>query len=121
LSFPLAIYQPVAYNPNMVFIETPLFTKLIQGYLSDEAYAELQQVLLLRPETGPVIPQSGGLRKIRWAVEHRGKRGGLRVIYYWVTAEAIIYMLFLYQKNEQEDLTPEQLKLLRRLIKEYLA
>lgn len=105
----------------MVFIETPLFTKLVQGYLNDAAYAELQQALLLRPETGQVIPNSGGLRKIRWAVGQRGKRGGLRVIYYWVTAEAMIYMLFLYQKNEQEDLTPDQLKLLHRLIKEYLA
>ncbi len=105
----------------MVFIETPLFTKLVQGYLSDEAYAELQHALLLRPETGQVIPGSGGLRKIRWAVAQHGKRGGLRIIYYWVTAEAIIYLLFLYQKNEQEDLTPDQLKLLHRLIKEYLA
>ena len=105
----------------MLFIETPLFTKLIPEYLSDEEYAELQQVLLFRPETGKVIPGSGGLRKIRWAVDRQGKRGGLRVIYYWVTADEQIYMLFLYKKNEQEELTHDQLKLLRRLVQEYLA
>lgn len=105
----------------MVFIETPLFTKLVSDYLSDEEYAELQQVILLRPEAGTVIPGSGGLRKLRWAVGQQGKRGGLRVIYYWVTADSIIYLLFLYRKNEQEDLTPDQLRVLRRLIKEYLT
>ncbi|MBX7235982.1 MAG: type II toxin-antitoxin system RelE/ParE family toxin [Caldilineales bacterium] len=105
----------------MVFIETPLFTKLVSDYLSDEEYAELQQVILLRPEAGTVIPGSGGLRKLRWAVGQQGKRGGLRVIYYWVTADSIIYLLFLYRKNEQEDLTPDQLSVLRRLIKEYLT
>ena len=111
----------MAYNGSVIFIETPLFTKLVPQHLSDEEYAELQQVLLLRPKTGKVIPKSSGLQKIRWGVEQRGKRGGLRVIYYWVTAEEKIYMLFLYKKNEQEDLTPEQLKFLRRLIQEYLA
>lgn len=116
----LANYRSMAYTVNMLFIETPLFTKLIQDYLSDEAYAELQHTLLLRPDAGQVIPGSGGLRKIRWAIEQRGKRGGLRLIYYWVTVDGIIYMLFLYQKNEQENLTPNQLKFLRRLIKEYL-
>ncbi len=105
----------------MVFIETPLFTKLVSDYLSDEEYAELQQVILLRPEAGTVIPGSGGLRKLRWAVGQQGKRGGLRVIDYWVTADSIIYLLFLYRKNEQEDLTPDQLRVLRRLIKEYLT
>ncbi len=110
----------MAYSDTMLFFETPLFTKLVPEYLSDEEYAELQQVLLFRPETGKVIPRSGGLRKIRWAVDQQGKRSGLRVIYYWVTADEQIYMLFLYKKNEQEDLTPDQVKFLRRLVQEYL-
>ena len=60
------------------FIETRLFTKLVVDYLSDEEYAALQAVLMRDPETGPVIPGSGGVRKLRWAAPGRGKRGGYR-------------------------------------------
>jgi len=67
----------------MVFIETPIFTKLVIELLSDDSYAELQQMLLLRPDAGDVIPGSGGLRKVRWRIAGQGKRGGLRIIYYW--------------------------------------
>jgi mRNA-degrading endonuclease RelE of RelBE toxin-antitoxin system len=80
----------------------------------------LQIALLLRPEQGPVIPGSGGLRKVRWAGSGRGKRGGLRMIYYWHPADETFYMLFAYRKNAQEDLTPAQLKVLRKLVKEEL-
>jgi len=104
----------------MVFIETPIFTKLLQERLSDEAYAKLQQALLRRPDVGVVIPGSGGVRKIRWGVAGQGKRGGLRVIYYWDKPHDRFYMLFLYPKNEQEDLTPQQVKMVRRLVEEYL-
>jgi mRNA-degrading endonuclease RelE of RelBE toxin-antitoxin system len=104
----------------MLFIETPLFTKLIQDILSHDSYVQFQQVLLLRPETGKVVRGSGGLRKIRWGDEQRGKSGGLRIIYYWDTPHDIIYLLLVYKKNVQEDLTPDQLRILRRLIEEYL-
>lgn len=104
----------------MIFIETPIFTSLVQAILTDEAYRQLQEALLLRPDTGTVIPGSGGLRKLRWRIDQRGKRGGLRLIYYWDVPHDIVYMLFLYRKNEQEDLTSEQLKVLRRLTEEYL-
>ena len=104
----------------MTFIETPIFTTLIQKLLTDEAYGQLQQVLLLRPDEGVVIPGSGGLRKLRWRTGQRGKRGGLRVIYYWDKPHDIFYMLFVYRKDAQEDLTPEQAKMLRRLVEEYL-
>ncbi len=67
----------------MIIIETPIFTKQVLSILSDDDYRLLQQVLLERPDAGNVIPGSGGLRKLRWAVEGRGKRGGVRVIYYW--------------------------------------
>ena len=102
----------------MRFVETPVFTAEIRALLADEAYRALQIALLLRPEQGPVVPGSGGLRKVRWAPTGRGKRGGLRVIYYWFPEEETFYMLFAYAKHIQDNLTPSQLKLLRRLLKE---
>jgi mRNA-degrading endonuclease RelE of RelBE toxin-antitoxin system len=103
----------------MEFIETPIFTKLLSGLLADDQYHKLQVTLLFRPDAGAVIKGSGGLRKIRWAPVGSGKRGGLRVIYYHDEPYRI-YMLFVYRKNERENLTPEQLKVLRTIIKEYL-
>ena len=67
----------------MIYIETPVFTDLLSAYLSDESYSKLQQALLMRPDAGAIIPGSRGLRKLRWRTEHGGKRGGLRIIYYW--------------------------------------
>jgi mRNA-degrading endonuclease RelE of RelBE toxin-antitoxin system len=104
----------------MVFIETPVFTKLVKDLLLDEEYRKLQEALLLRPESGALIPNGGGLRKIRWGISDRGKRGGVRVIYYWDTPDDTIYMLTVYKKSAQENLTPGQLKLLRRLVEEWL-
>jgi hypothetical protein len=104
----------------MRFVETPIFTAEIRALLPDEEHRALQIALLLRPEQGPVIPGSGGLRKVRWAGSGRGKRGGLRMIYYWRPDEATFYMLFAYPKNAQEGLTPAQLKVLRKLVKEEL-
>jgi hypothetical protein len=65
---------------------------------------------------GAIIPQSGGLRKIRWSMSGRGKRGGIRAIYYWVMAENQILMLFMYPKSVKDDLTPQQLKVLREIV-----
>ena len=102
----------------MRFVETPVFTDLVCKRLDDDDYRALQITLLLRPEQGPVIPGSGGLRKIRWSAEGRGKRGGLRVIYFWDKASSTLYMLFLYQKNEQGDLSTTQIRTLARLVRE---
>jgi mRNA-degrading endonuclease RelE of RelBE toxin-antitoxin system len=74
--------------------------------------------LVARPEIGNVIRGSGGLRKVRWAAPGRGKRGGVRVIYYWAANQEVILMLLIYGKNEQDDLTSEQLRLLKRLVNE---
>ena len=73
----------------------------------------MQAFLADRPEAGNVIKSSGGMRKLRWAGSGRGKRGGLRVIYYWWVAKDRISMLLMYPKNEQDDLTADQLKQLR--------
>ncbi len=104
----------------MLFIETPIFTKLVTELISDDEYRKLQLALVLRPEAGKIIPGSGGLRKIRWKSEGSGKRGGLRVIYFWDVPEDTIYMLLIYKKTKQEDLTSNQLKSLRNLVKELL-
>ena len=86
--------------------------------ISDDSYAELQHLLRTNPETGELIKGSGGLRKIRCQAQGRGKRGGIRVIYYWYVPGDLIYMLLAYAKNQQSDLTPQQLKLLKALIEE---
>ncbi|MGH7847431.1 MAG: type II toxin-antitoxin system RelE/ParE family toxin [Candidatus Binatia bacterium] len=88
--------------------------------MSDDDYRALQSALLLRPAAGAIIPGGSGLRKLRWGFAGTGKRGGLRVIYYWQKAEECIYMLLVYPKSRQEDLTPEQLRVLRKLVKENL-
>jgi len=100
----------------VIFVETPTFTKRILDLMEDDEYRELQAHLAQRPGIGSVIPGSGGLRKLRWAGSGRGKRGGLRVIYYWWVTADRISMLFIYRKNERDDLTPEQVKLLRRAL-----
>ncbi len=104
----------------MLFVETPIFTRELRALLSDDNYRALQSALLLRPEAGAIIPGSGGLRKVRWGFTGTGKRGGVRVIYYWHRAEECIYMLLIYPKSRQEDLTQEQLRVSRKLVKENL-
>jgi hypothetical protein len=110
----------MAYADVVIFIETSIFTKEIKRLLPDEQYRMLQGALLLRPDAGDLIRGSGGLRKIRWNLPGQGKRGAMRVIYYWDTPD-VIFMLLPYVKTEQEDLTPQQLKLLRSLVKEWLS
>jgi mRNA-degrading endonuclease RelE of RelBE toxin-antitoxin system len=101
-------------------IETTVFTKKISSLLTDEEYCNLQNELILNPEKGKVIRGSGGLRKIRWGTSERGKSGGVRIIYYWILRKNTILMLFAYPKNEQDDLTSSQLKILRSLVQKEL-
>ena len=100
----------------MRFVETPIFTRRITDLISDARYAELQKQLVENPKAGPVVPGSGGLRKLRWSGSGRGKRGGIRVIYYWYNGSEDFFMLLAFAKNEQEDLTTEQKRILRAVV-----
>lgn len=104
----------------MEFFETPIFTKLISKLISDVEYHLLQLQLSIRPESGDVIKGSGGIRKLRWAGSGRGKRGGIRVIYYYFTKDDKIYMLYAYPKSKKDDLTADQLKQLKQLVEDQL-
>ncbi|WP_374686251.1 type II toxin-antitoxin system RelE/ParE family toxin [Promineifilum sp.] len=104
----------------MRFIETSYFTKQVIALLPDEEYRRLQEVLLTRPEAGDLIPGGGGLRKLRWRIAGKGKRGGLRLIYYWAVQDDVFFMLTIYKKSQKEDLTLQQLKALRVLVEEWL-
>jgi mRNA-degrading endonuclease RelE of RelBE toxin-antitoxin system len=97
----------------MVFIESPLFSRLVQEYLNEDDYHTLQWALTLHPESGAVVPGSGGVRKLRWAPSGRGKRGGLRVIYYWKNDKGEIWLLTLYSKREEQNIPAHILKALR--------
>ena len=102
----------------MRFVETPIFTRELRNLLEDEEYRTLQLALLLRPEQGLVIPGTSGLRKLRWGLKGKGKRGGCRLIYYWDKRQEAFYMLLVYPKSKQEDVTPEQIKVLSKLVQE---
>jgi mRNA-degrading endonuclease RelE of RelBE toxin-antitoxin system len=102
----------------MIFTETPVFARQITALLKYDEYRELQQELLFNPGAGALIKHSGGLRKVRWRPATGGKRGGLRVIYYWFVSEDAIYMLLAYGKGEKDDLSAKELKILRGLVKD---
>jgi hypothetical protein len=103
----------------MVFIETPIFTADVCTLLSDEEYAGLQQHLIAVPNAGATIAGTGGLRKIRWTVAGKGKRGGTRVIYYHVVAQAQMRMILIYRKGIKDDLTPKEKTVLRKINAEW--
>jgi hypothetical protein len=102
------------------FRETQLFTRDIVDLLSDEEYAELQGALIVDPDAGDLIKGTGGLRKLRWSQKARGKgkRGGVRVIYYWHLAGSLIYMLTAYSKGQQDDLSATQERALSKLVRQ---
>lgn len=100
----------------MLFIETSLFTKLLPDYLSDDEYREFQAFIAENPETGDVIKGSGGIRKVRWTAKGKGKRGGVRIIYFWQRADSHIYLITLYAKNEMADLSPAETAALKKMV-----
>ena len=98
------------------FIETKLFSRLVIDYLTDEDYAKLQNALIKDPGLGDLIPGSGGVRKVRWRVAGRGKRGGIRVIYYARIRQGQIWMLTLYAKNVMENISANVLRQMKEEI-----
>jgi hypothetical protein len=102
----------------MEFFEAPAFTRYVSSYLTDDEYREMQGRLASAPEAGDMIPGTGGFRKLRWADPKRGKgrRGGLRVIYYYFSSANQIWLMTLYDKNEASDLTPKQKQALKTAI-----
>lgn len=98
------------------FVETRLFTRLVSEYLSDQEYAQLQNELIANPKAGAVIKGSGGVRKIRWAAQGRGKRGGYRVIYFVRSSKGVIWMLTMYPKNVKDSIPGHILKQIREEI-----
>lgn len=102
-----------------LFVELPAFERHRSDYLSDEAYRSLQTELLQEPELGSLIPGTGGLRKLRQADANRGKgkRGGLRVIYFWWESRRQFWLFTLYDKDEMEDLSPKERASLKVMLK----
>jgi len=102
----------------MVIKETAVFSKQVEKLLDAESYRLLQLRLVQDPEAGALIQGTGGLRKIRWQGSGRGKRGGVRAIYYWATRQGEILMLLMYPKSERDDLSADQRKVVAALVKE---
>jgi hypothetical protein len=100
------------------FVETTVFTRRVTDALPDDEYRLLQEALLRRPAHGDLIEGSGGIRKLRWREEGRGKRGGQRVIYYWHVEREIFLMLFLYRKSDLKDLSTDQKRVLAAVVKQ---
>jgi len=101
----------------VIIFESSHFEAVREDYLDDIEYALLQRHLILTPDAGSLIRGSGGTRKLRWPGRGKGKRGGLRVIYYWLTADDQILMLDIYGKGEKANLTPDEIRALRRVVK----
>ncbi len=108
---------------KLVFIESPGFTRLLPKYIDEKSYLELQNALMENPKLGDVMPGTGGFRKVRWQDPRRdkGKRGGLRVTYYYLTADHQIWFFTVYNKAEVTDLSPEDKRLLKKAIQRELA
>ena len=98
------------YNMHVEFIEAPAFSKYLYDYLNDDEFLGLQAFLVKYPDTGKVVPGSGGVRKLRWAVSGKGKSGGVRVIYYFKKQDDEIWLLTIYSKSEVENIPAHVLR-----------
>ena len=110
--------QSPIHPKSFQFVEAPAFSRYREDYLDDEGFGELQQGLARNPEAGDLVPGAGGIRKLRWKDPRRkkGKRGGLRVIYYCFLSEEEIWLLTLYDKDEAADLSKDEKDQLRRTL-----
>ena len=119
-SFFLAFRTPLAYIAGVAqrFIavaETPLFIRQAKDVWDDEEREAFIEFISRNPEEGDMIPETGGVRKIRWARPGGGKRGGARVIYFYHASDRPLYLLMVYAKARQENLTAEEKKAIRKL------
>jgi hypothetical protein len=116
--YTLAAYTLDTYIAEMVFVELTPFVAFREEYWTDEDLQKMQSFLLVAPDTGDLIRGGAGLRKLRWSAQGRGKRGGARVIYYWYVPNHYIYLIYGYVKSRNEDLSAQQIKVLRELMKD---
>lgn len=99
--------------------KTRIFTELVNEYLDDEEYRKFQNYLTKNPSVRDLIQGTGGLRKIRWGLENKGKRSGVRIIYYWQKSEDQIYLMTIYAKNELKDLSTSEKNILKKMIEKW--
>jgi hypothetical protein len=97
------------------FVESSIFARHLAAYWTDEEYTRLQLYLATHPEAGDLVPGSGGVRKLCWKTTQRGKRGGLRVLYYLHLKHGEIWLLTLYGKNVRENIPGHVLKQLKEM------
>jgi hypothetical protein len=102
----------------MEFVETPTFTRQVTQLMTDDEYRAMQNMLVADPTRGDLIQGGGGIRKLRHAVQGRGKSGGVRAIYYWLKDDHLIYMLVVYPKSSKDNLSDREVAILRDLVKE---
>ncbi|HEY3320641.1 MAG TPA: type II toxin-antitoxin system RelE/ParE family toxin [Planctomycetota bacterium] len=107
-------------DSEMRVLETTIFTRQIEKLLGDDEKQNLLDYLIAAPDAGKVIKGSGGIRKVRWSGSGRGKRGGVRVIYYWQQTQ-IMYLLVAYPKNKKDDLSAAELKVLEEVVQQEIA
>ena len=103
----------------MIFVEAKPFTRRRPDDLTEEELREFQNYLLDAPDAGDIVKNTGGIRKVRWKLKGSGRRGGLRVIYYWHVLDSHIYLLFIYQKNEFEDLEKDDYAALKTVVERW--
>ena len=102
----------------MEFIETSAFSTIREDYFDDSQFHMLLLYLVDRPDAGDIIKGSGGVRKLRWGLPGQGKRGGVRVIYYWITKNQQILFLTAYAKNEASHVSRDAIKAMREIVED---
>ena len=101
----------------LTVVETPEFIRRADELMTEEEREAVIGYLASHPTTGALVPGAGGIRKLRWGLEGRGKRGGARVIYFFASSDVPLFALTMFAKNERADLTQDDRNAFRRLTK----
>lgn len=119
LNLAIEYWAPLAYTRVwrrlITVVETQLFIRQAHDVWSDAEREEFVNFIARNPEAGAVIPETGGVRKVRWARAGKGKRGGARIVYFYNDAERPLYLLMVYAKARQENLTADEKRTVRNL------